>query len=116
MQARVLLEHYIEKNRGLPYPDLKTRYGRWYLIKAALDIGKLFQNVENPKIRFCTDLIAATYRDCGLAQFDFASSEFEPDDMRSINNTSLRKWWPRNHFDCFLVDGITLGEEMEIKK
>jgi hypothetical protein len=104
IHAISMLKDYIPANRGLPYPDLKTRYGRWYLIKAALDIGKLSQNVENPKIRFCTDLIAATYRDCGLAQFDFASSEFEPDDIRT----------GEEYFDDYLVPVITLGDEMEI--
>lgn len=102
------LKDYVRANRGIPYPNLKTRYGRWYLIKAALDCGKLTQNVENPKIRFCTDLIAATYRDCGLAQFECASSEFEPDDMRYTTQPDDMT------FDDYLVDGVTLGEEMEI--
>ena len=103
------LKEYIKANRGLPYPDLKTRYGRWYLIKAALDCGKLTENKENPKMRFCTDLVAATYRDCGLARFDCASSEFEPDDMRGYS-----KGWSMNVFDAYLVDGILLSDEMEI--
>lgn len=113
MKARVRLEHFIENNRGIPYPPTRRWKGIRYLLNAEIDCGKLTENKEDRKMRFCTDLIAATYRDCGLAKFPGASSEFEPDDMRSLT-TGVKAKWPKKHFDCYLVDGVALGDEMEI--
>jgi hypothetical protein len=98
------LNDVIRRERGKPYPNLKRRSGRWYLVKAALDcFGKITENSENPVWRFCTDLVVATWRDCGLTVPGINSAEFEPDDMR-----------PGGAFQFKLTAGVQLGPEIEL--
>jgi len=104
--AELWLDPFIRMTRGTSYPNLKTRSGRWYLIKAALD-SKLFArattNIEDPSVRFCTDLVAATYRYCQLTTADINPSEMEPDDCR-----------PGGQFEKYLRE-CALGSEIRIK-
>lgn len=75
------LQSFIRENRGIPYPNLKTKKGRLYLIRAAWDCPHTHsQNIENPAIRFCTDLVVATLKFCTLVIPTANPPEFQPDD------------------------------------
>jgi hypothetical protein len=104
MLPHMALNEVIKRERGKPYPNLKSTAGRIYLANAEIDCGgKLTENIENPAWRFCTDLFVATYRDCGLTIPGINSAEYEPDDMR-----------PGGKFERCLAAGVQLGKEFEI--
>ncbi|MBW8036287.1 MAG: hypothetical protein FVQ79_11815 [Planctomycetes bacterium] len=77
-------EVFIKKFRGTSYPNLKTRAGRWYLIRAAWDsifLKKASTNVETDAWIFCTDLIGRWYRWMGMIPAGANCAELEPDNM-----------------------------------
>jgi len=91
-EAMDRLQDHIWRYRGTSYPDLKTRQGRWFLIKAAWDSGlfkKASTNTDTDAAMFCTHLVAHAYRACRLIDteetgwIDYNPAEFEPDDMRN---------------------------------
>jgi len=115
-RSKAALRHHIKLHRGTPYPDLKKRAGRWYLIKAKWDswiFRKASTNKDTSAWFFCTHLVANVFRWASLvveekmvvgsAVFYYAPSEFAPDDMRD------------GSFDDWLWTGVKLEPEVRIK-
>lgn len=78
------LDAYIERHRGEPYPDLKSKSGLWYMAKQVLDIGgKIVENSPDRVVRDCSDRIAHTLQYCRVLQPTLNPSEQEPDNFWS---------------------------------
>ena len=104
--ARDRLQSHIRRYRGSSYPDLKTRWGRWLLIKAKWDSWLLKKQSTNPDIDsvfFCTHLFAHAWEYCYLT-VDIIATEFEPDDTR-----------PGGKFVKYILPGIEIEDEIRIK-
>lgn len=77
-------ESFIKEYRGTSYPDMKTRAGRKYLLRAAWDsflFKRLSKNKETDTWIFCTDLIGRWYRWMYMIPGSENCAELEPDDM-----------------------------------
>lgn len=82
---REAAEAWLAKYKDTPYPNLKSRWGRFFLIKSKLDFGnplvkELFTNPDIDWTMFCTMAVAHFYRFCGL--WNGNPAEMEPDDCR----------------------------------
>ena len=108
--SELLLENYIRKHRGDPYPDLKSAKGLWYMAKIVLDLPlPVFENNPNEHIKLaCSGRVADTLQYCGLIYPMVNINEVEPDDFRVSRplHTPIDNW---------LVKGVTLGAEERIK-
>lgn len=99
---------HIKRYRGTPYPDLRTRAGRWYVANARIDIPfwrkNPWVNVDRTDRFFCAHLIANEFRFCGLTKGDINCSEVDTKDFRSGGS-----------FDADLADGVSLdSNEIQI--
>lgn len=96
---------HIYKYRGTPYPDLKTRAGRWFLANARLDLpfDNPWKNKDTDKMFFCTMLGGHWFRYCGLT-LDFNPAELDTKDMHFGGK-----------FEKYLVDGVKIGEGKWLK-
>lgn len=92
---------HIKRYRGTPYPDLKTRAGRWYVVNARLDIPfwrrNPWVNVDRTDIFFCAHLIANEFRFCGLTKGKINPAEVDTKDLRAGGS-----------FEDVLADGVSL--------
>ena len=95
---------HIKTHRGKPYPDLKTRAGKWFVANAAIDLpfDNPWQNKERDDIFFCTHLYTHQLRFCGIAD-GFNAAEQEPDDTRDGG-----RFWQ------YLDDAVEYTEEVRI--
>lgn len=89
---------HIKRHRGTPYPDLRTRAGRWYVANARIDLPfwkkNPWVNADRSDIFFCAHLIAHWYRHCKIAgraaDQRFNPAEVDTKDLRSGGSFSER--------------------------
>ncbi|HEG42814.1 hypothetical protein LCGC14_3090660, partial [marine sediment metagenome] len=92
---------HIKMHRGKPYPDLKTRAGRWYVVNARIDIPfwrkNPWVNQDRTDIFFCAHLIANEFRFCQLTKGKINAAEVDTRDLRAGGS-----------FEDVLGDGVSL--------
>ena len=100
--------NHIKVFRGTPYPNLKTRAGRWYVANARIDLpiwkNNPWTNKDTTKAFFCAHLIGNVYRYCNLAA-DLNPAELDTKDFREDKA-----------FEAKLVNHVRLGDEVQIIK
>ena len=105
-EAREAAEAWLAKYKDTPYPNLKSRWGRFFLLKATLDFGnplvkELFTNPDIDWTMFCTMAVAHFYRFCGL--WNGNPAEMEPDDCRDGG-----KFEKGLRDDCYLMSEVRI--------
>ena len=114
-QAETKSSMHISLNGGKPYPNLKTRAGRFIMYRTVIDPGGFLKKwFENPNLEeypwfFCTHLYTHWLRYCGLTK-DFNPAEQEPDDVRPVY---VKRGYGK--FEQHLIDGVRFGPEIRIK-
>lgn len=104
--AEIRAGEHIKEFRGTPYPNLKTRAGKWFLINARLDLP--FKNPWTNKDRFdvffCAMLGAHWFRFCKLTRKGTNPAEADTKDFRKDGK-----------FMNQLRGGVCFGKEFRIK-
>ncbi len=105
-EAREAAEAWLAKYKDTPYPNLKSRWGRFFLLKSTLDFGnplvkELFTNPDIDWTMFCTMAVAHFYRFCGL--WNGNPAEMEPDDCRDGG-----KFEKGLRDDCYLMSEVRI--------
>ncbi len=92
---------HIRVFRGTPYPDLKTRAGRWFVVNARIDLpfATRWANKETHSVFFCAHLIADWIRDGGLTK-PLNAAEVDTKDFRAGGS-----------FEDVLADGVSLDRQ-----
>ncbi len=95
---------HIRIYRGTPYPDLKSRAGRWFVANARIDLpfATRWANKDTHSIFFCAHLIAHWFRDGRLTK-PLNAAEVDTKDFRTGRS-----------FEKKLGQGIKLGPEIQI--
>jgi len=108
IKAQQRFGSHIRKYRGTPYPDLSQWRWRWHMANAAIDLPgdqPWLENVDQDTMMHCTQLSFDLDRWCGLINKPVNPAESEPDNCRPG-----RQDW----LDGLLVEGVTVGDEVEI--
>ncbi len=107
-RAQQLCSNHIKQYRGKPYPNLKTRAGRWYVANARIDLpifrNNPWTNADIDTIFFCAHLIGHNYRASELTFININPAEVHTKDFREDQ-------WFEKHA---LRPGVKLGDEIEI--
>lgn len=87
--------------RGTPYPNLKTRAGRWFVANARIDLPftTRWANKATHSMFFCAHLIADWFMDCNIAKPGNAA-EVDTKDFRSGGS-----------FERKMVQGVSLDRK-----
>jgi len=108
IQAERRFGHHIYFYRGTPYPDLSQWRWRWHMANAAIDLPgdqPQLENADQDEMMHCTQLSFHLDRFCRLIERPVNPAESEPDNCRPG-----RQDW----LGGLLVDGVTVGDEIEI--
>lgn len=108
IRAKYAFAEHIRQYRGTPYPDLSQWRWRWHMANAAIDLPgdqPRLENVDQDTMMHCTQLSFDLDRYCGLIEKPVNPAESEPDNCRPG-----RQDW----LEDLLVDGVTVGDEIEI--
>lgn len=110
-----LLDIYIQRFRGVPYPDLKSVDGLWYMIKSSLWPDKIRPDKVDLVRRHCTDRVCNTLLHCDILDTDLITETAEPDnmwyDLKNVYKYPPKHW----RIDDFKSKQLTLEREVRIK-
>ena len=96
---------HIEKFRGVPYPDMKDKKQRQFLINSAIDLPfGIGLNPDRHDIMQCAQLVVDFWEAPQLYIGEEPPSEYQPDDTR-----------PGGKFENRLAEGVSLGKEIRLK-